>query len=112
MTRMVAGHRRMISSTVMSGSKVILRAMSLPCKDDEALIKAARLHCAGTKLDVIMAAPIGTIDILLLLRHLNAGFSRQEAWPMTGYFASPFPRRSSVAVDVGGVVVGDAPVVV
>jgi len=32
---------------------------------------------------------------------------------MTGYFASPFPRRHSVAVDVGGVLVGgEAPVVV
>ena len=32
---------------------------------------------------------------------------------MAGYFASPFPRRSSVAVDVGGVAVGGAaPVVV
>ncbi len=32
---------------------------------------------------------------------------------MTGYFASPFPRRRSVAVDVGGVLVGgEAPVVV
>ena len=32
---------------------------------------------------------------------------------MTGYFSSPFPRRSSVGVDVGGVIVGgDAPVVV
>ena len=32
---------------------------------------------------------------------------------MTGYFYSPFPRRQSVAVDVGGVVVGGgAPVVV
>ena len=32
---------------------------------------------------------------------------------MAGYFASPFPRRASVAVDVGGVVVGGAaPVVV
>jgi (E)-4-hydroxy-3-methylbut-2-enyl-diphosphate synthase len=32
---------------------------------------------------------------------------------MTGYFSSPFPRRASVAVRVGGVTVGgDAPVVV
>lgn len=32
---------------------------------------------------------------------------------MAGYFASPFPRRESVAVDVGGVVVGGtAPIVV
>jgi (E)-4-hydroxy-3-methylbut-2-enyl-diphosphate synthase len=32
---------------------------------------------------------------------------------MTGYFSSPFPRRRSVGVNVGGVVVGgDAPVVV
>lgn len=32
---------------------------------------------------------------------------------MTGYFSSPFPRRQSVGVDVGGVVVGgSAPVVV
>ncbi|KAA3446493.1 4-hydroxy-3-methylbut-2-en-1-yl diphosphate synthase [Mesorhizobium sp. SARCC-RB16n] len=32
---------------------------------------------------------------------------------MTGYFSSPFPRRTSVGVDVGGVVVGgDAPIVV
>jgi (E)-4-hydroxy-3-methylbut-2-enyl-diphosphate synthase len=32
---------------------------------------------------------------------------------MTGYFSSPFPRRPSVAVDVGGVMVGGgAPVVV
>jgi (E)-4-hydroxy-3-methylbut-2-enyl-diphosphate synthase len=32
---------------------------------------------------------------------------------MAGYFASPFPRRRSVAVDVGGVAVGgDAPVAV
>jgi (E)-4-hydroxy-3-methylbut-2-enyl-diphosphate synthase len=32
---------------------------------------------------------------------------------MAGYFASPFPRRASVAVNVGGVIVGgDAPVVV
>jgi (E)-4-hydroxy-3-methylbut-2-enyl-diphosphate synthase len=32
---------------------------------------------------------------------------------MTGYFSSPFPRRRSVAVDVGGVIVGSAaPVVV
>ncbi|MFA6155615.1 flavodoxin-dependent (E)-4-hydroxy-3-methylbut-2-enyl-diphosphate synthase [Mesorhizobium sp.] len=32
---------------------------------------------------------------------------------MTGYFSSPFPRRTSVGVDVGGVVVGGgAPVVV
>lgn len=32
---------------------------------------------------------------------------------MTGYFSSPFPRRISVGVDVGGVMVGgDAPVVV
>lgn len=32
---------------------------------------------------------------------------------MTGYFSSPFPRRVSVGVDVGGVIVGgDAPVVV
>src|SRR5919198_4668680 len=32
---------------------------------------------------------------------------------MAGYFASPFPRRASVAVDVGGVTVGgDAPIVV
>ncbi|MFC5384951.1 flavodoxin-dependent (E)-4-hydroxy-3-methylbut-2-enyl-diphosphate synthase [Aquamicrobium segne] len=32
---------------------------------------------------------------------------------MTGYFSSPFPRRVSVGVDVGGVMVGgDAPVVV
>lgn len=32
---------------------------------------------------------------------------------MTGYFSSPFPRRQSVAVNVGGVVVGgSAPVVV
>ena len=32
---------------------------------------------------------------------------------MAGYFASPFPRRASVAVDVGGVAVGgEAPVVV
>ena len=28
---------------------------------------------------------------------------------MTGYFSSPFPRRTSVGVDVGGVVVGNAP---
>jgi len=32
---------------------------------------------------------------------------------MSGYFSSPFPRRQSVGVDVGGVMVGgDAPVVV
>ncbi|TIT27572.1 MAG: 4-hydroxy-3-methylbut-2-en-1-yl diphosphate synthase, partial [Mesorhizobium sp.] len=32
---------------------------------------------------------------------------------MTGYFSSPFPRRTSVGVSVGGVVVGGgAPVVV
>ncbi|WP_379066081.1 flavodoxin-dependent (E)-4-hydroxy-3-methylbut-2-enyl-diphosphate synthase [Mesorhizobium sp. UC74_2] len=32
---------------------------------------------------------------------------------MTGYFSSPFPRRQSVGVDVGGVIVGgSAPVVV
>src|SRR5690606_39857979 len=32
---------------------------------------------------------------------------------MSGYFSSPFPRRRSVGVDVGGVIVGgDAPVVV
>ncbi len=32
---------------------------------------------------------------------------------MTGYFSSPFPRRTSVGVDVGGVMVGGgAPVVV
>ena len=32
---------------------------------------------------------------------------------MTGYFSSPFPRRTSVGVDVGGVIVGGgAPVVV
>ncbi|MCF6125521.1 MULTISPECIES: flavodoxin-dependent (E)-4-hydroxy-3-methylbut-2-enyl-diphosphate synthase [Mesorhizobium] len=32
---------------------------------------------------------------------------------MTGYFSSPFPRRTSVGVDVGGVVVGGgAPVIV
>ena len=32
---------------------------------------------------------------------------------MTGYFSSPFPRRPSVSVDVGGVMVGGgAPVVV
>src|ERR671931_1271640 len=32
---------------------------------------------------------------------------------MAGYFASPFPRRRSVAVNVGGVIVGgDAPIVV
>ncbi|WP_163265857.1 flavodoxin-dependent (E)-4-hydroxy-3-methylbut-2-enyl-diphosphate synthase [Chelativorans alearense] len=32
---------------------------------------------------------------------------------MSGYFSSPFPRRASVGVDVGGVMVGgDAPVVV
>ncbi|WP_164873938.1 MULTISPECIES: flavodoxin-dependent (E)-4-hydroxy-3-methylbut-2-enyl-diphosphate synthase [unclassified Mesorhizobium] len=32
---------------------------------------------------------------------------------MTGYFSSPFPRRTSVSVDVGGVVVGGgAPVIV
>ncbi|MCO5064630.1 MAG: flavodoxin-dependent (E)-4-hydroxy-3-methylbut-2-enyl-diphosphate synthase [Rhizobiaceae bacterium] len=32
---------------------------------------------------------------------------------MSGYFSSPFPRRRSVAVDVGGILVGgDAPVVV
>jgi len=32
---------------------------------------------------------------------------------MTGYFSSPFPRRQSVGVDVGGVIVGaNAPVVV
>ena len=32
---------------------------------------------------------------------------------MTGYFSSPFPRRTSVGVDVGGVMVGgSAPVVV
>ncbi|CDX24984.1 4-hydroxy-3-methylbut-2-en-1-yl diphosphate synthase [Mesorhizobium sp. ORS 3324] len=32
---------------------------------------------------------------------------------MTGYFSSPFPRRASVGVDVGGVIVGGgAPVVV
>ncbi|WP_421915913.1 flavodoxin-dependent (E)-4-hydroxy-3-methylbut-2-enyl-diphosphate synthase [Mesorhizobium sp.] len=32
---------------------------------------------------------------------------------MTGYFSSPFPRRTSVGVDVGGVMVGNgAPVVV
>ena len=32
---------------------------------------------------------------------------------MTGYFSSPFPRRQSVGVDVGGVIVGGgAPVVV
>jgi len=32
---------------------------------------------------------------------------------MTGYFSSPFPRRRSVGVNVGGVIVGgDAPVVV
>ncbi|MER8750294.1 flavodoxin-dependent (E)-4-hydroxy-3-methylbut-2-enyl-diphosphate synthase [Mesorhizobium sp. M1050] len=32
---------------------------------------------------------------------------------MTGYFSSPFPRRTSVGVDVGGVVVGGgAPIVV
>lgn len=32
---------------------------------------------------------------------------------MTGYYSSPFPRRASVGVDVGGVMVGgDAPVVV
>jgi (E)-4-hydroxy-3-methylbut-2-enyl-diphosphate synthase len=36
-----------------------------------------------------------------------------EAAGMTGYFSSPFPRRASVGVDVGGVMVGgDAPVVV
>ncbi len=38
---------------------------------------------------------------------------RQKAAGMTGYFSSPFPRRTSVGVDVGGVVVGGgAPVVV
>ena len=32
---------------------------------------------------------------------------------MTGYFSTPFPRRISVGVDVGGVLVGGgAPVVV
>jgi (E)-4-hydroxy-3-methylbut-2-enyl-diphosphate synthase len=36
-----------------------------------------------------------------------------EAAGMTGYFSSPFPRRASVGVDVGGVMVGGgAPVVV
>jgi (E)-4-hydroxy-3-methylbut-2-enyl-diphosphate synthase len=36
-----------------------------------------------------------------------------EATGMTGYFSSPFPRRQSVGVDVGGVIVGgSAPVVV
>lgn len=38
---------------------------------------------------------------------------RQKAAGMTGYFSFPFPRRTSVGVDVGGVVVGGgAPVVV
>lgn len=37
----------------------------------------------------------------------------QKAAGMTGYFSFPFPRRTSVGVDVGGVVVGGgAPVVV
>ena len=43
----------------------------------------------------------------------RTGLQRQKAAGMTGYFSFPFPRRTSVGVDIGGVVVGGgAPVVV
>src|SRR5690606_21807390 len=49
-----------------------------------------------------------------LLRRGRRGKPRNQGRrPMTGYFSSPFPRRRSVGVDVGGVIVGGtAPVVV
>src|SRR5690606_13494368 len=58
------------------------------------------------------------VDFCAPLRHLTANSSTEGTDPMTAetvssYFSSPFPRRRSVGVDVGGVVVGgDAPVVV
>ena len=53
------------------------------------------------------AASMSTIDIAAALRHLKAENSVSKRPPlMAGYFASPFPRRESVAVDVGGVIVG------
>src|SRR5690606_16693763 len=58
------------------------------------------------------------VDFCAPLRHLTANSSTEGTDPMTaetvsGYFSSPFPRRRSVGVDVGGVMVGgDAPVVV
>ena len=59
-------------------------------------------------------APPCAIDIAPAFRHLNANALKPEGQPaMSGYFSSPFPRRKSVGVDVGGVVVGGgAPVVV
>jgi (E)-4-hydroxy-3-methylbut-2-enyl-diphosphate synthase len=52
------------------------------------------------------------VDSSAFISHLKSGSSK--VWPdMTGYFSSPFPRRTSVGVDVGGVIVGGgAPVVV
>jgi (E)-4-hydroxy-3-methylbut-2-enyl-diphosphate synthase len=54
------------------------------------------------------------IDIARSARHLRRGYLElQEGRPMTGYFSSPFPRRKSVGVSVGGLIVGgEAPVVV
>ena len=56
---------------------------------------------------------VAPIDKQLPLGHLNDTFSVERETGMTGYFSTPFPRRRSVPVDVGGVLVGgDAPVVV
>jgi (E)-4-hydroxy-3-methylbut-2-enyl-diphosphate synthase len=53
------------------------------------------------------------IDIGDALLHLMPEAFRTRQPAMTGYFSSPFPRRRSVGVDVGGVIVGGgAPVVV
>jgi (E)-4-hydroxy-3-methylbut-2-enyl-diphosphate synthase len=47
------------------------------------------------------------------LIHLKSLTSQYRGAAVTGYFSSPFPRRESVGVDVGGVIVGGgAPVVV
>ena len=60
----------------------------------------------------VLARP--AIDKAAGIRHLMTGSSLSRGFPaMTGYQSSPLPRRRSVGVDVGGIMVGgDAPVVV
>jgi (E)-4-hydroxy-3-methylbut-2-enyl-diphosphate synthase len=58
-------------------------------------------------------AQLKVLERSLCVRADALGSEDKRRPAMTGYFSSPFPRRASVGVDVGGVVVGGgAPVVV
>jgi (E)-4-hydroxy-3-methylbut-2-enyl-diphosphate synthase len=70
------------------------------------------MACRGDKFRCHAAS--GAIDKLHAILQLMDGFHRRRGQPaMTGYQSFPLPRRRSVGVNVGGVMVGGgAPVVV